>query len=156
MTKMYPKMEERRPNTTIHAIEAFERQRGLGLPNAYREFLLATNGGVPRASLFPVKGRPHDPIDKVQAFLGIGVSIPTSELSYAYDLYVGGFPFGIVPIANQNLGGYICLDLRGGKERVVFWDHRHFWSTGEWREEDLYHVAESFEEFLGLLTSAAD
>ena len=62
-----------------------------------------------------------------------------------------GFPFGSVPIANQDLGSYICLDLRNGRQRVDFWDHRHFWSTGEWRERDLYHVADSFEEFLSLL-----
>lgn len=153
---MYPTMEEQRPKTTIVAIEAFERQRRLVLPAAYKRFLLATNGGVPVQSVFPVSGRPNDRFDNVQAFLGIGVPIPTSELSYAYDLYSGGFPFGIVPIANQDLGSYICLDLRDGKEQVVFWDHRHFWSTGEWREQDLYHVAGSFEEFLGLLTSTAD
>jgi hypothetical protein len=152
---MYPEMIGQRPPTTSAAIEAFEKERGLKLPMAYESFLLATNGGVPRASLFPVQNRPNDPIDNVQCFLGIDVPIPTSELSYPYDLYVGGFPFGIVPIASQDLGGYVCLDLRASRERVAFWDHRHFWSTGEWRERDLYHVADNFEEFLTLLRSSS-
>jgi hypothetical protein len=41
--------------------------------------------------------------------------------------------------------------MRDGRERVVLWDHRPFWGTGEWRESDLYHVADSFEEFLASL-----
>ncbi len=148
---MFPEMHDRESLTTPTAIDDFEAARNLRLPAGYREFLLATNGGTPVKSVFPLQDRPHDPFDNVQDFLGIGVSVPTSELAYAYDLYFGGFPFGIVPIANQDFGSYICLDLRDGKERVVFWDHRHFWSTGEWREQDLYHVADSFGEFLGLL-----
>ena len=148
---MYPEMRTQRPPTTSDAIAKFERTRSLNLPGDYKAFLLANNGGSPRASLFPLQGRPHDPIDNIQTFLGIGVSVPTNELSYAYDLYIGGFPFGIVPIAVQDLGSYICLDLRDGKERVAFWDHRHFWSTGEWREQDLYLVANTFSDFLTLL-----
>ena len=49
-------------------------------------------------------------------------------------------------------GDYVCLDLaRASRRRVAFWDKRHFWGTGEWREGDLYHVANSFEEFLASL-----
>jgi hypothetical protein len=76
---------------------------------------------------------------------------PTTELAYAYDLYAGGLPRGIVPIAGDGSGNYVCLDLRKGTDRVAFWDKRHFWGAGEWRESDLYHVASSFEEFLGFL-----
>ena len=148
---MLPRMTYLNPPTSSSAIGSFERDRGLSLPIAYKSFLLGTNGGVPIASLFSLQGRPQDPIDNVQEFLGIGVSIQTSELSYAYDLYIGGFPFGIVPIADQDNGNYICLDLRNGKNSVSFWDKRHFWSTGEWRESDLYHIANSFDEFLTLL-----
>lgn len=148
---MYPQMKTRRRSTTISAIGLFERQRAIVLPEDYKRFLIETNGGIPVVSLFPVKGREYSPFDNVQAFLGIGVPIPTSELAYAYDLYAGGLPFGIVPIANQDEGNYVCLDLRGGKEKIVFWDKRHFWSTGEWREQDLYAVADSFDQFLTLL-----
>lgn len=148
---MVPVMIDRRPPTTNSAIQAFERALGLALPTDYKAFLLATNGGVPQNARFPVRGRSHDPFDEVQSFLGIGVQVPTNELSYASDIYNGGIPSGIVPIANQAFGNYVCLDLRGGTARVTLWDHRHFWSTGEWREVDLYEVADSFEEFLMLL-----
>jgi cell wall assembly regulator SMI1 len=148
---MFAGMTKSNPPTTPAAIEAFERDRGIVLPNAYKDFLLATNGGVPETPAFPVEGMPQSQIWIIQVFYGIGVRVPTNELAYGYDLYTGGFPPGIVPIAGDGMGNYICLDLRNGQERVAFWDHRHFWGTGEWRESDLYHVADSFAEFLGSL-----
>jgi cell wall assembly regulator SMI1 len=141
-------MTESNSPTTVAAIEAFEGERGLSLPGSFKEFLLATNGGVPKEPAFPINGMPNNPIGLVQVFLGIGVRWPTTELAYVYDLYAGGFPQGIVPIAGDGMGNYVCLDLRKSAERVAFWDKRHFWGTGEWRESDLYHVADSFAEFV--------
>lgn len=148
---MFPEIVDGNPQTSISAIEEFERHRGLALPDLYKKFLLATNGGVPKHQSFPIKGMALNPTGSVQVFLGIGVRWPTTELAYAYDLYAGGFPQGIVPIAGDGSGNYVCLDLRDGTERVAFWDKRHFWGTGEWRESDLYHVANSFDEFLASL-----
>lgn len=145
---MFPRMTDTNPPTTLAAIESFERERALVLPQFYKEFLLATNGGAPDAPAFPIHRKSTSSTGVVQSFAGIGVREPTNELAYAYDLYVGGIPRGIVPIAGNGGGDYICLDLRNGKERVAFWDKRHFWGTGEWRERDLYHVADSFAEFL--------
>lgn len=146
-----PVMIDSNPPTTVDAIATFERSRGIQLPPSYRDFLLVSNGGVPKLTRFPVAGRPNDPIESVQVFCGLGVRWPTTELSYALDLYRGAIPEGVVPFAVQDGGSFICFDLRNGYEQVVFWDHRHFWSTGEWRELDLYHVADSFEGFLELL-----
>lgn len=151
MMAMFPGMRANNPTTTSAAIKDFERDRGLALPNRYKEFLLATNGGVPEAPAFPVDGMAGTGIWVIQVFFGIGVREPTSELAYGYDLYAGGIPHDIVPIAADGMGNYICLDLRKGGERVAFWDKRHYWGTGEWRESDLHHVANSFEEFLASL-----
>lgn len=146
-----PEMVESNSPATIEAISEFERTRDIELPPRYKEFLLITNGGVPRLTHFPVSGRPSDQLDCVQVFCGIGARWPTTELSYALDLYRGGIPEGILPFADQDGGSFICFDLRTGTDRVTFWDHRHFWSTGVWREQDLYHVADTFEAFLELL-----
>ena len=148
---MFPGITDGSSPTTLAAIERFEHDRGLALPDLYKEFLLAKNGGVPRNPTFPIRGMALNPTGSVQVFFGIDVRWPSTELAYAYDLYAGGFPQGIVPIAGDGSGSYICLDLRKGAERVAFWDKRHFWGTGEWRESDLYHVANSFEEFLASL-----
>jgi cell wall assembly regulator SMI1 len=147
---MFPEMRRNNTPTTAAAIDEFERQRGITLPRSYKEFLLALNGGVPKFTAFPVHDVPGG-FQLVQSFAGIGVREPTDELAWSNDLYAGGIPHGIVLIAGNGGGDYICLDLRDGKERVAFWDKRHFWGTGEWRESDLYHVADSFAEFLASL-----
>ncbi|MBX9592500.1 MAG: SMI1/KNR4 family protein [Hyphomonadaceae bacterium] len=148
---MFPEITDGSAPTTLAAIERFERDRGLTLPDLYRQFLLATNGGVPSNQTFSIGGMALNPTGSVQVFFGIGVRWPTTELAYAYDLYAGGLPEGVVPIAGDGSGNYVCLDLRQGADRVAFWDKRHFWGTGEWRESDLYHVANSFEEFIAAL-----
>ena len=148
---MFPEMEDSSPPTTMTAIRNFEGERGIALPNSYREFLLASNGGVPLKSSFPLSGAGNRTWETVQVFFGVGVRWPTTELAYAYDLYAGGLAHGVVPIAGNGAGDYVCLDLRHGGERVAFWDQRHFWGTGEWREVDLYHVADSFAEFIASL-----
>lgn len=148
---MFPKMEDKRPPVTRGAIENFERASGLTLPKSYKEFLLETNGGAPTYDSFPVHGMADRKFETVQSFAGIGVPIPTTELAWGYDLYSGGIPSGILPIAGNGGGDWICLDLRDGQERVALWDFRHHWGTGEWREQDLYHIADSFEGFLKLL-----
>jgi hypothetical protein len=143
-----PLMAHHNPATNLMAIQKFERQRSIELPPSYKKFLLLTNGGVPETSAFPISNFDESSIGVMQIFLGIGVEHPTSELAYAYDLYAGGIPEGIVPIASNGGGDYICLDLRKVSDRVAFWDKNHFWSTGEWRERDLYPVADTFEQFL--------
>jgi SMI1-KNR4 cell-wall len=145
------KMRVSNPPVAADVISNFERDRGLSLPKSYASFLRSTNGGAPADNAFPVQDRPHSPIETLHFILGLDAGHPSNTLPYAYDFYVGGFPEGIVPIANEDTGNYVCLDLRDGKERVAFWDKRHFWGTGEWRERDFYHIANSFEEFLSLL-----
>jgi hypothetical protein len=149
---MFPEIIEGNPPTSTAAIEAFERERGLALPALYKQFLLVTNGGRPTSPLFPIDGMALNPQGSIQFFLGVeNRKWPVYDLAETHDWYAGGIPHGVVPIACTGMGDYICLDLRDGKERVAFWDHRHFWGTGEWRESDLYHVADSFAEFLASL-----
>lgn len=145
------KMAKPNPPTTEAAIARFERERGISLPASYRDFLLATNGGVPEDTAFPVDGMSNTTTWTLQTFCGIGVAEPTDELAYSNDLYAGGIPPGIVLIAIDDGASFVVLDLRKGTDRVAFWDKRHFWGTGEWRESDLYHVANSFEEFVSSL-----
>jgi hypothetical protein len=148
---MLPKLRDSNPPTTATAIEEFERPRGIVLPPPYKEFLLAANGGVPEKPAFPVQGIAAYSVGVIQVFFGIGARPPMPDLAEIYDFYVTGIPRDLIPIADNGGGDYVSLDLRGGRERVVFWDKRHFWGTGEWREGDLYHVANSFEEFLASL-----
>ena len=149
---MFPEITEFNPPTSQAAIENFERHHELKLPALYRQFLLTTNGGRPKNPVFPIRGMPLNPAGSIQLFFGVENRTWTVyDLSKTLDFYAGRIPHDIVPIAGNGGGDYICLDLRNGGERVAFWDNRHFWGTGEWRESDLYHVADSFAEFLASL-----
>jgi SMI1 / KNR4 family (SUKH-1) len=134
-------------------ITEFEKSRNLFLPDLYKKFLKKTNGGIPDRKKYPIVGMDDNPFGSIQCFFGFRKQTEFDLLEYNYDLYVGGFPHGIVPIAANGCGDYVCLDLRNDKSRVSFWDKRHFWGTGEWRENDFYHVANSFEDFLRSLTT---
>ncbi len=150
---MFPKLNSANEPTTLGAIEKFERERSLDLPESYKNFLLAANGGVPETLMFPIQGFALNPFGAVQVFFGVDAKFPTSDLAKVYEMYQGGMPKGLVPIACTGGDDFICFDLRGGTDAVSYWDKRPFWGTGEWRESDLYRVADSFEEFLGSLRS---
>jgi SMI1 / KNR4 family (SUKH-1) len=150
---MYPIMhgETSAGSTTDAQIREFERTRQIALPAAYRNFLKATDGGVPDRRTFPIAGMKDNPFGGIQCFFGLNSPTEVNTLVWNYDLYAGGFPRGIVPIAGNGGGDYVCLDLRDGQDRVVFWNFRHYWGTGQWRDTDLYHVANTFDEFLASL-----
>jgi hypothetical protein len=155
-TKLFPNITEGNPPTTPEAIAEFERSRGLALPALYKQFLLAANGGRPDLRVFPIKGMAFAPYGTLHFLHGLDARLPSYDLGKIFDRFKNGIPEGMVPIACTDGTGYICLDLRGGQERVAFWDNRHFWGTGEWRESDLYQIASSFLEFLGWLRPDPD
>jgi cell wall assembly regulator SMI1 len=145
---MFPKMHGDTSLADIEAISQFETNREIVFPSLYRDFLVAKNGGIPDLKYYPIVGMHLNPFGGIQLFFGLNKKIQHYSLEEAYDLYAGGIPHGIVPIADDGGGNYVCLDLRNGKERVAYWDKRHFWGTGQWRESDLYRVADTFAEFL--------
>lgn len=151
---MTPLIEVRNPPTSATAVSAFEQERGIIFPSSYRNFLSSTNGGTPFANEFTISGRLYDDVKSVHVFFGLGTKQPTSDLYYAVRLYDGAVPRDIIPIADYDNGDFVCLDLRKRKDAVVYWDHRHFWGTGEWREQDIYPVAPSFDVFLTMLRPA--
>jgi hypothetical protein len=144
----FPKTSYSSKRTTPAAIEEIEHRFDLNFPELYKQFLLARNGGRPELPAFSISGLAMNPIGSVNFFFGIAPQLEVYDLRQLLQRFVGRIPVGIVPIGENGGVDYICLDLRNGGERVVFWDHGHFWSTGEWRENDLYLIANSFEEFL--------
>lgn len=145
------KMSEQNPKTDALAISSFEGLIGRRLPKTYRDFLLELNGGRPEFPMFPIKGFANNPLGGLNDLYGLGVQQPATDLLEEYERFRGRTPDGILLFGRTDTGDYLCLDLRKDTDRVAFWDHRHHWGTGEWRESDLYHVADSFEEFLAAL-----
>lgn len=148
---MFSEMRDSNPPTTPQAIAEFERSRRLALPSRYKEFLLTTNGGRPDPPAFPIEGMALNPLGAVHFFFGLDATLPVYDLARTFDWFQNRMPSGIVLIASTDGADYVGIDLRKGSDQIAFWDHRHHWGTGEWRESDLYHVANSFEEFLALL-----
>jgi hypothetical protein len=148
---MFPTMSDNNRPTTPRAVAQFENDRGVALPSLYKEFLLATNGGRPRTPAFPIQGMAHNTVGTVHFFFGLDANLPVYDLAGTFDWFKDKIPSGIILIASTDAADYVCMDLRSGPERVAFWDHRYHWGTGEWRESDFYHVANSFEEFLASL-----
>lgn len=144
----FPKMTENDRHTSQAALIAFERRFRVVLPSLYASFLIATNGGRPENSAFPIQGLALNPLGNIQFFFGLAHELAVYDLTLVMAFFEARIPSNIVPIACNDGSDYVCLDLRAGGERVVFWDHGHFWSTGEWRESDLYFIANSFEAFL--------
>ncbi|MDR3324076.1 MAG: SMI1/KNR4 family protein, partial [Zoogloeaceae bacterium] len=58
------------PPTSNEAIDSFEQDLGICLPNDYRDFLLAQNGGKPDACDFDVPGS-RFPVAMINTFYGI-------------------------------------------------------------------------------------
>jgi SMI1-KNR4 cell-wall len=137
--------------TTDLIIDEFERSREFKLPGLYRTFLKETNGGIPDRRIYPIIGMNNNPFGGIQCFFGFNKKTETDNIDSTYDFYVGRIPHGIVMIAANGGGDYVCLDLRNNNDRVVFWDQRPFWGTGKWQESDLYQVADTFEAFLTAL-----
>lgn len=150
---MFSVMSDPFSPTSEEAISRFEKERDVQLPMAYRKFLLTFNGGRPREDSFPCPGVVPAVEFEIQFFLGVDAPRNVYDIAHVYDLYFNGFPHGIVPIACDSGINYYCLDLRNSGNAVTFWDKRHFWGTGEWREEDLYFICETFDDFLAMLHS---
>lgn len=136
----------------------FENACGAPLPRDYVEFLLDGKLAAPAARFFDTPADGGDVLEAVQCFFGFGLPWPTCNLDYVRQLYAGGAPDGVIPIAGNGAGDYICLDLRGGGTAraapVALWRIAHFWRSGEWREQDFTMLSSSFAGFLAGLRHA--
>jgi len=112
------------------------------LPPTYKNFLLATNGGIPTPDTVDIHGAPGSPTD-IQVFFGIGREVQSSDLIWNIKLISNRFPgMRLLPIACDSGGNVFCLDIfkefSGG---VVYFDLSA-------SNPSPYEVAPSFEVFL--------
>lgn len=134
------------------AIHSFEVRYEVKLPRAYREFLLATNGGRPIPPVFPIQRFPNNPIGVIQVFFGFNANIRAHDLAIVMGELAGVIPVGLLPIACTDGDDFVCIDLRKAGAPVLFWDRRPFWGTNAWNDTDLYPVTDNFEALLRALS----
>lgn len=135
---------------TADVITDFEDHIKQRLPTAYFDFLLKFNGGRPDQDMFPIAGFEDQTSSELMALYGLNTKVPAYDLLNTYKWFEGRIPSRFLAIGSDGGGNYVCFELNAGY-RVVFWDHRHFWGTGEWRESDVYFIAPNFDAFLASL-----
>ena len=120
---------------------------------AAKRFLISNNGGTASASIFKIINHPHQEDDELQLFMGLNTQINSSDLNFELNLFRGSIPVGIVPFACTSGPNLICLDIRNGSNKVVYWDMLEFWGENAWHERMLFDISNTFEEFLCSLTA---
>jgi len=126
-----------------------ETELGITLPDYYKAFLIRYNGGRPREEVFPIVGFKNNPTGLIHTFFGINVKLECDELLWNYLIMIGRIPRHFLPIADDNSGDLICLSLSGDdKGCVFFWDWYDERPGPDPGYENVYKIADSFEEFL--------
>lgn len=115
---------------TPQEFDTFEQKYNIKLPQAYRDVILAYNGGFPEKRYFNGGVVYFDPIKYGEDT--IEMVIDTLPKEFLDDLAY--FPFGMVS------GRHLCIEINGG----AIW---YIDSSGEF---DL--IADSFEEFMERLS----
>ena len=110
-----------------------EAALGVSIPEGYRAFLQATDGGRPNEGTF-------SPNVGVTEFLG------AREIVSVRSRLRGRLPETLLPIAGAEGGNYICISVAEGQEGAIyFWDHQ---LEGDGATERL---AASFDAFVSQL-----
>lgn len=121
----------------------FETQHRLTLPIEYRNFLLKTNGGRPKPSVFQIPGQGDD---RVRYFFGLGMPDAYMDLAVWIDRTSDRLPPEMLAIASDAFGNLVVLQLAGSEAgRVLFWDHEAE------DDEALTQLALTFVDFLSQL-----
>lgn len=146
-------LTESEPSATVDQLNEIERKVGCVLPQQYKEFLLAHNGGRPKPSCFKIQWNGQEwaegwDADMIDFFL----SVPADFLDY-YDTHKGRVPDDTIPIAYDPGSNLILLGIGENNHGKVF-----FWMRSEEPDEDdeenrgSYHnvgfVANSLNAFL--------
>jgi len=133
-------------------IELLEDELERKLPNAYREFLLADNGGRPTPSMFSIPALPDRPLhdSSMHSFFGLFMADPSEELRYVAEEYAAVLPSPLLPIGRDYGDNVVCLATIGTDEGSLYLWESEFYEPALPPEDqtNLIWVAPSFEEFL--------
>lgn len=140
------------------ALSKVEKRLKIKLPEEYRRFLLAHNGGRLTPSVFKFKGQSGAYADScVDWFLAVYDGEYNNFETYfeRYKVERVRLPVELVPIAHDPGGNLICISLADfDRGSIYFWDHEHeHESTGKSvsSHTNVHLIADSIDEFLGSL-----
>jgi cell wall assembly regulator SMI1 len=131
------------PKIAASDIAVIEAELGTLLPDSYRQFLLHSNGGVPKPDTIDVPGAVGSPTD-IQIFFGIERSIESSNLAWNIAVLSERCPgLHALPIACDSGGNLFCLKF----ERTVT-SAKVIYCELDSPDCATYEVAASFDEFV--------
>ena len=165
--ELIPMIEKRSPPAPEQAILRFEAEIGARLPEDYRRFLSAGNGGYLGGRLWfthsGLTGRhAHVGLHHVGGFRTEShFSLDSARATYQSPDEVR-IPLDFVWIMDDPFGNAYCIGLSGGhRGHIYFWDHEEEPDPDEWDGSiegagNLLHLADSFEDFVaGLIPESA-
>jgi len=134
------------PKIELSEIVTFAAKFSIMLPQRYTQFLLNTNGGVPRRKTFLIEEH-FDGTDCIDAFLSISTSNENLSLEYHAILLHDYLRHGMLTIAFTDVSSVVCVDLhRGNRESIAYID------VGDELDSDgmkcWYHLADNLDDFL--------
>lgn len=123
-------------------VSTFELSLQIKLPDSYRRFLLAYNGGVPVPEIVDIDGMSGSPSD-VQVFFGLDRGAESSNLAWNNQVFPSLLlEHGLLPIACDSGGNLFCLAVSGMEEGKVFY------CAMDTEDTSIYLVAPDFAQFL--------
>ncbi|MBK9260025.1 MAG: SMI1/KNR4 family protein [Polyangiaceae bacterium] len=129
----------------ISDLEALEATIGKRLPEAYRQFLLAHNGGRPVPAIIDIDDSPEN-ATVVHVLLGVTGPFESETLGWSWGAFQCRIPERLLPIADDPFGNLFCLSLACDDEgQVLFLDRYEEPSMGP------HFVAKDFNAFLAKL-----
>ncbi|WP_010583137.1 SMI1/KNR4 family protein [Schlesneria paludicola] len=153
---MSVKINDSKPQLSKKKLSAVEKRLKIDLPEDYRQFMLTHNGGWPEPSEFKYGDGPYTD-SCVDWFLSI-YDGEYSNFEEYFEQFKGDeprMPTELVPIALDPGGNLVCISTHGpNRGKVFFWDHEEEASDGQVPDyRNVYTVANSFTEFLSMLTT---
>ncbi|WP_224249970.1 SMI1/KNR4 family protein [Hyalangium gracile] len=128
-------------------LTSFEKEHGLCLPAAYREFLLATNGGRPERDLLTIPGLSGNSVGRIHVFFGLKDPVESCNLDWNLAVFRDRIPASQLPIATTEGVDKVCLAVTGESAGAVFyWD-----GYAQAGERNLYFLAADFASFIASL-----
>ena len=133
-----------------------EEYLSVSLPDAYKEFLLRYNGGVPTPNCFRWRESSYQD-STIRQFFHIWAdkaddiySIEWNCANYQNDIL--RIPGELLAIGSDTSGNNVCIGIRGeAYSKIFFWDHEKE-GTGN-LQDTVTLVSESFDAFLNSLQS---
>lgn len=127
---------------TAAELDAFEAEKGFRIPADYRDFLteqcafyVADDFGYPMREISELTS--DDGNEKLEYFYN-------REFVTGSEAFAKNWGGNVLPIGENMGGDYVCIGIRGNYYGKIYF----LYHEDEEREDGLYLIADSFEEFL--------